>query len=147
MKVLALALLCLLIAANEAIIMNKCQLAKALKQNGMSGYQRVSLDNWVCMAFYESRFNTAAVGPPNSDGSRDYGIFQINSRYWCTNGQGPSANGCRTSCNNFLTNDITDDINCAKKVVSDPNGMDAWVGWSNNCKGRDVSQWTRGCQL
>lgn len=53
----------------------------------------------ICLAFYESSFNTNAVGPKNYDGSRDYGIFQINSRWWCTNGAGKSANGCRISCN------------------------------------------------
>lgn len=31
---------------------------------------------------YESRYRYDAVGY-NTDGSRDYGIYQINSRYWC----------------------------------------------------------------
>nr|XP_056711996.1 lysozyme C, milk isozyme-like [Euleptes europaea] len=148
MKVQAFAaLLFLLIAVNEAVVFEKCELARRLKNAGMSGYYGYSLGDWICMAYHESRFNTAAVGPPNSDGSRDYGIFQINSRWWCSNGQGRTANGCHTSCNNFLTNDISDDIECAKRVVRDPNRMNAWVAWRNNCKGRNLSHWTSGCQL
>ncbi|XP_062975630.1 lysozyme C-1-like [Elgaria multicarinata webbii] len=147
MKVLVLTLLCVLIAANEAKEFERCELAKDLKEHGMDGYHGISLDNWVCMAKHESDYNTAAVGPPNSDSSRDYGIFQINSRYWCSNGQGPSANGCGKPCSAFTTDDITDDIECAKKVVRDPQGMDAWVAWRNHCKGKDVSQYTRGCNL
>lgn len=45
----------------------------------------------------ESSGNTAAVGGPNTDGSYDYGLFQINSRYWCT--VGSPGNGCNIDCN------------------------------------------------
>jgi hypothetical protein len=34
----------------------------------------------ICIAQRESSFNTAALGPPNPDGSRDNGIFQVSSR-------------------------------------------------------------------
>ncbi|XP_061470330.1 uncharacterized protein LOC133379316 isoform X3 [Rhineura floridana] len=130
MKVLALTLLCLLIAVNEARVFEKCELARTLKQKGMDGYRGISLANWICTAYYESRFNTAAVGPPNSDGSRDYGIFQINSRWWCDNGRRPTANGCKSSCSAFLRDDITNSIECAKRIVRDPQGMNAWrVQW------------------
>ncbi|XP_034956562.1 lysozyme C-3 [Zootoca vivipara] len=147
MKVLALTLFCLLLAGNEAKVYERCELAARLKQGGMDGYHRVSLANWLCAAYHESRFNTRAVGPPNSDGSRDYGIFQINSRWWCDNGHRPTANGCRSSCNAFLNDDITNDINCVKRIVRDPQGMNAWVAWRTYCKGQDLSKWTRGCRL
>ncbi|XP_060539453.1 sperm acrosome-associated protein 5-like [Pantherophis guttatus] len=48
----------------------------------------------VCMAFYQSGYDTQAVGQQNWDGSYDYGIFQINSSWWCNNYQGHTANGC-----------------------------------------------------
>ncbi|XP_060539352.1 lysozyme C, milk isozyme-like [Pantherophis guttatus] len=147
MKALSLTLLFLLIAANEAKVFTKCELASRLKNEGMDGYHDYKLDNWICMAYHESRYNTRAVGPPNSDGSRDYGIFQINSRWWCNNTQGPTANGCDTACTAFTTDDITDDIICAKRIVRDPQKMDAWVAWRNHCKGRDLSEWTRDCRL
>ncbi|XP_058023932.1 uncharacterized protein LOC131190612 [Ahaetulla prasina] len=147
MKALALSLLFLLIAVNEAKVFTKCELATVLKRAGMDGYYGYKLGNWICMSYHESRYNSLAVGPPNSDGSRDYGIFQINSRWWCNNYQGRTANGCNKPCNAFTNDDITDDIVCAKRIVRDPNRMNAWVAWRNHCKGRDLSEWTRGCRL
>ncbi|XP_061477680.1 lysozyme C, milk isozyme-like [Rhineura floridana] len=147
MKVLALTFLCLLIAVNEAKVFEKCELAAFFKQHGLDGYYGHSLGNWICTAYHESRYDSGAVGPPNTDGSRDYGILQINSRWWCDNGQGETANGCRISCDAFTNDDIIDDIECAKTVVRDPQGMDAWVAWKNHCKGRDLSEWTHGCSL
>ncbi|XP_053144977.1 lysozyme C, milk isozyme-like [Hemicordylus capensis] len=144
MKVLAVSILCLLIAVNEAVVLEKCDFARRLKQHGMDGYHGYSLANWVCLAYHESRFNTGAVGPRNSDGSKDFGIFQINSRWWCS-GYGKTSNGCNMPCDSLTNNDITDDIECAKRVVRDPNGMSAWVAWRNYCRGKDLSSWTRGC--
>ncbi|KAH0628950.1 hypothetical protein JD844_010615 [Phrynosoma platyrhinos] len=126
MKVLVFTLLCLFIAINEAKVFSRCELAARLKRGGLDGYYGYSLGNWICMAYHESRYNSRAVGRPNWDKSRDYGIFQINSRWWCSNGQGKTANGCKSSCSAFTNDDITDDINCAKRIVRDPNRMNAW---------------------
>ncbi|XP_058863042.1 SLAM family member 8-like isoform X1 [Acipenser ruthenus] len=98
----------------------------------------------VCLAYYESGYNTAAVNR-NTDGSTDYGIFQINSRWWCSNGVTSSSNACHISCSKLLTSDISDDIECAKRVVRDPNGIGAWVAWRNHCKGRNMDSWVVGC--
>lgn len=51
----------------------------------------------VCLVESESSRNTAAIGRLNADGSTDYGLFQINSRYWC--GIGYRAGGCSMDCN------------------------------------------------
>lgn len=51
----------------------------------------------VCLTKWESGFSTTAINH-NTDGSTDYGIFQINSRWWCNNGQTRSANGCNIRC-------------------------------------------------
>ncbi|XP_032066806.1 lysozyme C, milk isozyme-like [Thamnophis elegans] len=147
MKALVLALLFFLVVASEAKQFSQCELASLLKQQGMAGFERVSLENWICMVAHESSFDTQAVGRINRNGSRDYGIFQINSRYWCNNNQGHSHNMCNKPCSDFLNDDIIDDIACAKRVVSDHNGMNAWEGWKKNCKGRDLSQWTQDCNL
>ncbi|XP_066469531.1 lysozyme C, milk isozyme-like [Tiliqua scincoides] len=144
MKVLALILLCLLIAVNEARVFEECELVALLKEQNMDGYYGYSLGDWICMASYESRYNSRAVGM-NRNGSRDYGIFQINSRWWCDNGEGRTANGCNTNCTSFEDDDISDDIACAKRIVRDPNGMNAWVAWKRYCKGRDLSKLTEGC--
>ncbi|XP_077185475.1 lysozyme C, milk isozyme-like [Paroedura picta] len=146
MKIQLLApLFFLLIAENEAKVFRRCELIRILEKEALNGYYDYSLGDWVCMAYYESRYNTSAVGPPNSDGSMGYGIFQINSSWWCSNGDGMTANGCQTSCSSFLDDDISNDIQCAKRIVCDPNKMDAWVSWTNSCKGRDLSQWSAGC--
>ncbi|XP_032068108.1 lysozyme C, milk isozyme-like [Thamnophis elegans] len=150
MKALVLTLLFLFIAANEAIQYSRCGLASILKRNGMDGYYGYSLGilaNWICIAYYESRYKSGAVGPCNSKGSRDYGIFQINSRWWCNNNEGRTANGSQKPCSAFTNDDITDDIACAKRIVRDPQRMNAWVPWRNNCKGRNLSKWTSGCRL
>uniref|UniRef100_A0A670Z7Z0 Lysozyme C, milk isozyme-like n=1 Tax=Pseudonaja textilis TaxID=8673 RepID=A0A670Z7Z0_PSETE len=142
-----LILLFLFIAANEAKVYPKCELASILRQNGINRYYGYRLGNWICMAYYESGYNSRAVGSSNSNGSRNYGIFQISSRWWCNNYQGPTANGCNKPCSAFTNDDITDDITCAKRIVRDPNGMNAWVVWKKYCKGKNLSKWTRGCRL
>ncbi|XP_038612556.1 lysozyme C [Tachyglossus aculeatus] len=127
-------------------VFERCELARTLKRFGMDGYRGVSLANWVCLANWESSFNTNARNYNPGDQSTDYGIFQINSRYWCNDGRTPRAvNACGISCNELLKDDITQAVRCAKRVVQDPQGIRAWVAWRNRCQGRDVSVWTRGC--
>lgn len=49
----------------------------------------------------ESKFNISKVNE-NVDGSFDYGIFQINSHYWCNDYQSHSENFCRTDCQGLV---------------------------------------------
>ncbi|XP_033503211.2 lysozyme C II-like [Epinephelus lanceolatus] len=136
----------LLVALASAKIYDRCEWARVLKSYGMDGYHGYSLDNWVCLSKWESDYNTAATHYNYYDGSTDYGIFQINSRYWCNNGQTPNAvNACHISCSELLTDDVSVAINCAKRVVGDPNGIAAWVAWRLHCKGRDLSSYVAGC--
>ncbi|XP_077325279.1 lysozyme C [Lithobates pipiens] len=126
----------------------RCELAKAMKNLGLDGYRGYSLPNWVCTAFYESSFNTNSVNFNPGDNSTDYGILQINSRWWCNDYKTPRAhNACNIDCSALLSNDISLSVQCAKRVVRDPNGMNAWVGWRNHCKGKDLSPWIQGCGL
>lgn len=53
----------------------------------------------VCLINAESRKNTGAKGGPNSNGSFDYGLFQINSRFWCKIGAVGGA--CNADCNSM----------------------------------------------
>lgn len=50
----------------------------------------------VCLVLSESNGNTKAVNNYNSDGSKDWGLFQINDRYWCKNGY--RGGGCNVDC-------------------------------------------------
>lgn len=104
----------------------RCGLVAELKKHGVT-----DLRNWVCMAESESGLNSNAVGRPNSDKSRDYGIFQINNRYWCKNGR--RGGDCNIKCEDLTNNNISDDIQCAKKIHR-RHGFRAWYGWRNKCQ-------------
>ncbi|KAI1905163.1 hypothetical protein AGOR_G00013310 [Albula goreensis] len=134
----------LLVVATSAKVFDRCELARRLKAAGMDGYHGVSLGDWVCLAKWESDYNTDAINH-NSDGSTDYGIFQINSRWWCSNGVTYSSNACHIPCSSLLSPDISTAITCAKRVVRDPNGVGAWVAWRRHCQGQDVRRYIDGC--
>nr|XP_040054537.1 lysozyme C-like [Gasterosteus aculeatus aculeatus] len=137
----------LLVAAAGAKVYERCEWARVLKANGMDGYGGYGLADWVCLSYSESGYSTTATNF-NTDGSTDYGIFQINSRWWCEDGRTPrSKNACSISCSALVSDDVRVAINCAKRVVRDPNGMRAWVGWRNHCEHRDVSSYLAGCRL
>lgn len=86
-------------AGSSAKIYQECELAVDLVNVGFS---RESLKDWVCLIKSESSMNTLAMNPTNSDGSRDWGLFQINDRYWCK-GSGPTKNVCGFNCNSELS--------------------------------------------
>ncbi|XP_034655126.1 lysozyme B-like [Drosophila subobscura] len=107
-----------------ARIMDRCSLAREMSNLGVP---RDQLARWACIADHESSYRTDVVGPPNSDNSNDYGIFQINDLYWCQPEGGKfSHNQCGLSCNALLDNDITQSVRCAQKVLS----MQGWPAWS-----------------
>uniref|UniRef100_A0A8C5KTM2 lysozyme n=1 Tax=Jaculus jaculus TaxID=51337 RepID=A0A8C5KTM2_JACJA len=111
--------LLLLSVTVQGKVFERCELARTLKRAGMDGYRGISLANWVCLARWESNYNTRATNFNRGDQSTDYGIFQINSRYWCNDGKTPRAvNGCGISCD---------------------------VAWRNRCQGRDLTEYVRGC--
>ncbi|XP_018531565.1 lysozyme C [Lates calcarifer] len=134
----------LLVASASAKVFDRCEWARVLKSNGMDGYGGYSLANWVCLTYHESRYNTRATNR-NSNGSTDYGIFQINSRYWCSDG-GPSVNnGCNIRCSELLTDDVTVAIRCTKRVMQDRPGITAWRAWTRRCENQDLSSYVSGC--
>nr|AFU52828.1 lysozyme C [Myotis siligorensis] len=146
MKALLTLGLLLLSVAVQAKKYERCELARTLKRLGMDGYRRVSLADWMCLADKESRYDTTAKNYNRRDRSTDYGIFQINSRYWCDDGKTPRAvNGCGIPCDALLQDDITQAVTCAKRVVRDPQGIRAWRGWENHCQNKDLTEYTRGC--
>ncbi|KAK7807664.1 hypothetical protein U0070_006381 [Myodes glareolus] len=146
MKALLILGFLLLSVSVQAKVYERCEFAKILKRNGMDGYRGVSLADWVCLAQHESNFNTRATNYNPGGQSTDYGIFQINSRYWCNDGKTPRAvNACGIPCSILLQDDITEAIKCAKRVVRDPQGVKAWVAWKSRCQNRDLTQYIRNC--
>ncbi|XP_017059589.1 lysozyme P-like [Drosophila ficusphila] len=112
--------------STEAKTMDRCSLAREMANLGVP---RDQLAKWTCIAQHESEYITSAVGKPNSNGSKDYGIFQINNKYWCQPAEGGfSYNECGVSCNSLLTDDITTSVRCAQKVLRQ-QGWTAWSTW------------------
>ncbi|KAK9407534.1 SPACA3: Sperm acrosome membrane-associated protein 3 [Crotalus adamanteus] len=82
-------------------IFGRCELARVLKKSGLEGYRGYSLADWVCLAFYESHFDTALVDH-EADGSTSNGIFQINSHIWCEDYKHAKPNICQMHCSDSL---------------------------------------------
>ncbi|CAJ1071080.1 lysozyme C-like [Xyrichtys novacula] len=131
----------LLVAVASAKKFWQCEWAQVLRDHGMDGFNGVSLANWLCLTWEESKYDTSA-NPTNRDGSSDYGIFQINSYYWCDDGT-DSHNDCGVRCSDLLSDDVTAAINCAKLIVR-RQGLRAWYGWTDRCANRDLSRFS-GC--
>ncbi|ELK25116.1 Lysozyme-like protein 4 [Myotis davidii] len=83
-----------LVVPSGAAILGRCVVAKRLRDGGLSGFEGYSLENWVCLAYFESKFNPVAVYE-NIDGLyTGYGLFQIRNPDWCDRGR----NRCHVSC-------------------------------------------------
>lgn len=114
-----------LVVPSLARTMDRCSLAREMANLGVP---RDQLARWTCIAEHESSYRTNVVGPANSDGSHDYGLFQINDRYWCQPPSGYSSNGCGLNCGDLLTDQINNSVNCARKVLAE-QGWGAWSTW------------------
>ncbi|XP_077180555.1 lysozyme C-like [Paroedura picta] len=124
-------------------VFGRCELARVLLQHGFSGFVGRKVADWVCLAQHESGYRTDVVHD-NGD-SRDYGIFQINSLYWCDDGRTPGTkNACQISCSKLLDDNIEDDIRCAKMIALEARGLTPWVAWNRYCQG-DVDVYVQGC--
>ncbi|XP_050741955.1 lysozyme S [Drosophila biarmipes] len=126
----ALVVLAIAAPALAGRTLDRCSLAREMSDLGVP---RDQLDKWTCIAQHESDYRTWVVGPANSDGSNDYGIFQINDLYWCQADGRFSYNECGLSCNSLLSDDITNSVRCAQKVLSQ-QGWSAWSVW-HYCSG------------
>lgn len=134
----------LALPGTQAKVFSRCDLVKTLRGHGFEGFVGKTVADWVCLVKHESSYNTKAVN--NNGPSRDYGIFQINSKYWCEDGKtSGSKNACRISCSKFQDDNIEDDIQCAKKIAQEANGLTPWYGWRDNCKGKNLSSYVKGC--
>ncbi|XP_045447626.1 lysozyme-like [Melitaea cinxia] len=113
----------------EAKTFTRCELVQQLRSHG---FPEDKLRDWVCLVENESSRTTNKIGKVNKNGSRDYGLFQINDKYWCSNTSTPGKD-CNVTCSDLLTDDISKAATCAKKVFK-RHGFNAWYGWKNHCK-------------
>ncbi|XP_027953188.1 lysozyme-like protein 6, partial [Eumetopias jubatus] len=119
---LLMSLVSCLIAISQASLINRCDLARVLHKEDLDGFEGYSLNDWLCLALVESKFNISKVNE-NADGRFDYGIFQINSHSWCNDYQSHSENICHEDCQDLLSPNLLSTISCAKKIVSGAGGM------------------------
>lgn len=110
-----------------------CQTAALLQRAGVPARYVHTL---TCVARYESTYNCGAQNLRNVDGSSDHGLFQANSRYWCTGGRGRNlGNGCRTTCASLLN--CANAASCAATILRTHNGgaprsLNAWVAYTSH---------------
>ena len=100
MKFVVVAITLLLASSTDfasAKVYSKCELAKKLDA---AGIPRSKLPDWVCLVKFESSYNSKAKGKMNTNGSFDWGIFQINDKYWCSVGK--NGKDCNANCNSKL---------------------------------------------
>ncbi|XP_015126315.1 lysozyme c-1 [Diachasma alloeum] len=118
----------------EGKIMQKCEVVKELQKAGIS---KTFISNWVCLMITESGLNTAAKKGPGTAASYSYGILQISSlnNKYCISGR--KGGICNKKCEDFLNDDISDDIACAQKIHT-AEGFKYWKGWVQKCKNKPL---------
>ncbi|CAN7993396.1 unnamed protein product, partial [Ixodes hexagonus] len=99
----------------------------------------------LCLAYWESRFDTRAYHKGKYDGSGDHGIFQINDKHWCQPHQGLSENVCRMPCYLLRDDNLYDDIECVNKIFR-RHGFHAWMMFSHKCSGNTL-EFFNGCDF
>ncbi|KAG8566465.1 hypothetical protein GDO81_013263, partial [Engystomops pustulosus] len=127
--------------AASSLALDRCSVLRAVKASGVVGIKGSTAGDYVCLAYYASGYNPSLNRSPT-----EYGMFQINSYWWCDDGKTPGRkNICRVRCKDLLNNNLKDDLACVKRIVQDPNGLNAWVPWKQNCKGKNLNKFTTGC--
>ncbi|XP_003500727.1 lysozyme-like protein 4 [Cricetulus griseus] len=141
---LVLPLISCLLTPIGASILGRCVVAKRLQEGGLDYFEGYSLENWVCLAYFESKFNPSAMYENSQGGYTGFGLFQIRDSEWCDHGR----NLCSASCSALLNPNLKDTIKCAKKIVKGKKGMGAWPVWSRYCQLSDtLERWLDGCGL
>ncbi|XP_012625703.1 lysozyme-like protein 4 [Microcebus murinus] len=139
-----LSLIGCLVFPSSARIIGRCTVAKKLHQGGLTYYEGYSLENWVCLAYFESKFNPTAVYDNAPGGYTGYGLFQIRSNDWCGHGK----SRCHTECSALLNQNLQKTIECVKIIVKGKDGMGSWPTWSRFCQYSDtLARWLDGCKL
>jgi len=102
-----------------------------------AGFPGGDIPKLVCTALKESSFNPRALNTKNTNGSWDWGLFQLNDRYWC--GRNGVGGDCRAKCADLY--DAAKNVACAK-IVYTRQGLSAWYGYTGNrayCNSYSVS--------
>ena len=106
----------------ESNYQSECDVVSYLKK---AGFPSSTWGTMTCIAKYESSWNCDANNK-NVDGSTDYGLFEINSYYWCSGDPTSKYDECGTSCSSLY--DCQKNANCAYRVYKE-QGYNAWYGY------------------
>jgi len=106
-------------------VQSQCQIASYLRN---SGFPESAIGTMVCISKYESSYNCDATNK-NTDGTTDYGLFQINSYYWCSGDPSSKYNECSATCSSLFN--CQSNSNCAYKVWKQ-QGYNAWYGYKSH---------------
>ncbi|CAO1385364.1 unnamed protein product [Diamesa hyperborea] len=118
-----LVLLVLMINLVLAKQYERCQLAEELYYKHNVTLKEIGM--LVCFAETRSNLDTESLDNGN------YGLLKFNSRAWCSITDEVGGN-CNVKCDDFIDDDITDDIKCAKQIIL-AEGLDAW-GLTTECQ-------------
>uniref|UniRef100_A0A182XMR5 lysozyme n=3 Tax=gambiae species complex TaxID=44542 RepID=A0A182XMR5_ANOQN len=124
-------------------VFERCELAQELHRQGLSLEQTAI---WVCIAKYQSNFNSSALGyGPN--GVQYHGMFQLSDEYWCS----PPGRGwvCGISCAQLRDADLSDDLGCMQFIFEEHarisgDGYNAWAVYQPYCRGKSDTM-IEGC--
>ncbi|KAH8245558.1 hypothetical protein KR032_011825 [Drosophila birchii] len=124
----------------------RCELARKLLDPPYR-FDRSLLSNWICLLEHESDLDTNRI-TSNPNGSRNYGLFQINSRF-CQ--QGRRGGICNVKCegnetliilviisyyvynSDLLEENLLEASACAKRIHTS-DGFQLWNGWQRYCR-------------
>ncbi|EDW02435.1 lysozyme [Drosophila grimshawi] len=106
----------------------RCELTRVLVENYR--FQKTLMSNWICLVEHESSLDTNKV-TRNENNSKNYGLFQINSKDYCAEGRRGGL--CNIKCEDLSNDDISDDIACAK-TIQQRDGFKYWKGWNRFCR-------------
>ncbi|KFM60871.1 Lysozyme C-1, partial [Stegodyphus mimosarum] len=121
-------------------IVNPCYVAEVMiYQMGMT---KAIAGQWVCLAKFSSGFNTQALHGTYSDGSDDFGIFQINDKY-CRKGTKIS---CGVNCTDLVSDNIVLSAKCATQIFK-REGFSHWPAWKTNCRHKSGTWYIQKCAL
>ncbi|KAJ8784098.1 hypothetical protein J1605_008598 [Eschrichtius robustus] len=133
---MVLSLIGYLVVPSGAAVLGRCVVAKKLHEGGLSDFEGYSLENWVCLAYFESKFNPTAAYDSLRGGYTGYGLFQIRNSDWCDHGK----NRCHVSCSAMETH-----VQVGRGGGrEEPDG----TSWTLNCQHSDtLERWLDGCKL
>ncbi|XP_043557552.1 lysozyme C-like isoform X1 [Chiloscyllium plagiosum] len=143
----------LLLTVTDAIVLTRCEVANIFYNNGLNGYLGYELGHWMCVAFYESQYNTSARNVMESINDNleatKFGMFQISNSKWCSDPDYPeSPNVCEIQCEDLITDsgDYRVNIGCAATMVFFL-GMKAWDSWIKNCNRTSFDDYYENCDI